>query len=57
MRKFSKRIAVFLFSILGWYGEQPGDNPAQIGRLEQQSIIIETTVSVLQQVTESGRQQ
>jgi len=31
----------------GWYGDQPGDNPAEISRQEQQKIIVETTIQIL----------
>jgi dienelactone hydrolase len=31
----------------GWYGEQNGDNPAQISRQDQQNQIIEATLSFL----------
>lgn len=31
----------------GWYGEQPGDNPAAISRLQQQEQIIQATVNWL----------
>jgi hypothetical protein len=31
----------------GWYGDQPGDNPALISREEQQQMIIESTKNIL----------
>jgi hypothetical protein len=31
----------------GWYGDQPGDNPALISREQQQQIIIESTKNIL----------
>jgi len=33
---------------MGWYGDQPGDNPATIPRSEQQKQIIEATWSFIQ---------
>jgi len=35
----------------GWYGEQSGDNPATINRLEQQHQTVEATVQLLQDVS------
>ena len=35
----------------GWYGEQSGDNPATISRLEQQRQTVEATVQLLQDVS------
>lgn len=35
-------------SQFGWYGEQSGDNPAEITRDEQQNLIIGATLQVLQ---------
>ena len=32
----------------GWYGDQPGDNPANISRETQQKIISETMITILQ---------
>ena len=34
-------------SQFGWYGDQPGDNPAKISREEQQRIILDATLQVL----------
>jgi hypothetical protein len=34
----------------GWYGDQSGDNPATISRVEQQAITVDATVEVLAQV-------
>ena len=31
----------------GWYGDQAGDNPAEISREEQQKQVVETTLQVL----------
>ncbi len=31
----------------GWYGEQPGDNPATIGRSQQQQMTVDATVEAL----------
>jgi len=31
----------------GWYGDQAGDNPAEISREEQQRQVVETTLQVL----------
>jgi hypothetical protein len=31
----------------GWYGDQSGDNPAEISRLEQQSRVLSATVDFL----------
>ena len=31
----------------GWYGDQPGDYPAEISRQEQQEMIVETTLQIL----------
>lgn len=36
----------------GWYGEQPGDNPATISREEQQVQAIQGTISVLEKIQE-----
>jgi len=35
----------------GWYGDQPGDNPAAISREQQQSILVQATVNVLQRLS------
>lgn len=35
-------------SQFGWYGDQPGDNPAQISRIEQQNQVIEATSQLLE---------
>jgi hypothetical protein len=35
----------------GWYGDQPGDNPAAISREQQQSILVQATANVLQQLS------
>jgi hypothetical protein len=37
-------------SQFGWYGDQPGDNPASISRLEQQKQIVDATLDLLQSV-------
>jgi len=34
----------------GWYGEQPGDNAAAISRQDQQTQIIQATVSLLERI-------
>jgi pimeloyl-ACP methyl ester carboxylesterase len=34
----------------GWYGEQPGDNPATISRLDQQAQIVQATLDLLKSV-------
>jgi dienelactone hydrolase len=34
----------------GWYGDQPGDNPATISRQEQQAQIIQATLDLLRSV-------
>jgi pimeloyl-ACP methyl ester carboxylesterase len=34
----------------GWYGSQPGDNPARISREQQQEIILEAMINLLQDV-------
>jgi pimeloyl-ACP methyl ester carboxylesterase len=34
----------------GWYGDQPGDNPATISRQDQQSQIIQATLDLLESV-------
>lgn len=34
----------------GWYGNQPGDNPAVISREEQQQIVIESTRLILEKL-------
>jgi pimeloyl-ACP methyl ester carboxylesterase len=34
----------------GWYGEQPGDNPATISRQDQQTQIIQATLDLLKSV-------
>jgi hypothetical protein len=36
----------------GWYGEQPGDNPATISRASQQSEAVRATLDLLSQVGE-----
>lgn len=35
---------------IGWYGDQPGDNPATINRSVQQAEIVNATVQVLQKL-------
>ncbi len=35
----------------GWYGDQPGDNPAAISREQQQSILVQATANVLQRLS------
>lgn len=37
-------------SQFGWYGDQPGDNPASISREMQQKIIIESTKNLLAKI-------
>ncbi len=37
----------------GWYGDQPGDNPATVSRTEQQAQIIQATMNLLQSVQNS----
>lgn len=37
-------------SQFGWYGDQPGDNPAPISREHQQQIIIESTKDILTRI-------
>ena len=39
---------------MGWYGPQPGDGEACITRQEQQTIVIEATLSFLQQIETQG---
>jgi dienelactone hydrolase len=34
----------------GWYGDQPGDNPAAISREEQQQQVIEASLTLLEQL-------
>jgi hypothetical protein len=34
----------------GWYGDQPGDNPAEISRAEQQQIAIQAVLDLLESV-------
>jgi hypothetical protein len=34
----------------GWYGPQPGDNPADISREEQQRQVVEYTVGLLKEL-------
>jgi acetyl esterase/lipase len=36
----------------GWYGDQPGDNPATISRKEQQDQIVAATVALLEAISE-----
>jgi len=31
----------------GWYGPQPGDNPAEISREAQQQQVVESTIEML----------
>jgi hypothetical protein len=31
----------------GWYGDQPGDKPATLGRAEQQSLVVAATLALL----------
>jgi hypothetical protein len=33
----------------GWYGDQPGDNPATISRVRQQEILIESTLDLMKE--------
>ncbi len=35
----------------GWYGDQPGDNPATISREDQQAQIVQSTLDLLNSVT------
>ncbi len=35
---------------MGWYGVQPGDNPATISREEQQAQVVAETVALLEQI-------
>jgi hypothetical protein len=35
----------------GWYGDQPGDNPAEIGREEQQRIAVQAVLDLLRAMT------
>jgi hypothetical protein len=35
----------------GWYGDQPGDNPATISREDQQAQIVQSTLDLLKSVT------
>jgi hypothetical protein len=35
----------------GWYGDQPGDNPAEISRVEQQKIAIQAVLDLLMSVS------
>ncbi len=37
---------------MGWYGAQPGDNPATISREEQQARVVAATVALLEQIDE-----
>ena len=37
----------------GWYGDQAGDNPAEITRDEQQRMVAETTIQILEQINSS----
>ena len=34
----------------GWYGEQPGDNPAEISREQQQDVVFNVTLNMLTQI-------
>lgn len=36
----------------GWYGDQPGDNPAEISRAEQQKIAIQAVLDLLKTVVQ-----
>lgn len=36
----------------GWYGPQPGDNPATISRETQQSLLVQATVALLEQLNQ-----
>jgi dienelactone hydrolase len=36
-------------SQFGWYGDQPGDNPAEITREEQQSHILDATLQIIKE--------
>ena len=38
----------------GWYGDQPGDNPATISREEQQAQTIEATIAALARISASA---
>jgi len=35
----------------GWYGPQPGDNPAEISREEQQQQVVEATLELLENLS------
>jgi hypothetical protein len=35
----------------GWYGDQPGDNPALISRVEQQAQVVQSTLDLLNSVS------
>jgi hypothetical protein len=35
----------------GWYGEQPGDNPATISRRDQQAQVVEATAALLGEIS------
>jgi hypothetical protein len=35
----------------GWYGDQPGDNPATISREEQQAQIVQSTLDLLDSIS------
>ncbi len=34
----------------GWYGDQAGDNPAAISRIEQQNQIVAATLALLKRI-------
>lgn len=36
----------------GWYGDQPGDNPATISRVDQQAEVVAATLLVLEQISQ-----
>ena len=38
----------------GWYGDQPGDNPATISRVEQQAQVIQSTLELLHSVSNTN---
>ena len=38
----------------GWYGAQAGDNEAEISRAEQQSVIVNATLDLLEEIRESS---
>jgi hypothetical protein len=38
----------------GWYGDQPGDNPATLSRSEQQARVVEATLGMLNDLQRKG---